>query len=134
MIELTDHVKKRLKKIGVLVTDSDDCETLFGLTVAETVFYLAYQDLAEKDLASAEMFVYLQLRRRHLVARQHRLPGEMHSCWNVCADLGAQCQAHHLAAVSATADAHVDIQDCPLFINGIDGLPCDIGCSSSDLT
>jgi hypothetical protein len=73
MLRMNRHQKLLLQAIGALELDTDGDEVLVGLSASETAFVLSYPIPADQRGSEGETFLCLQLRRRHLFARLHRL-------------------------------------------------------------
>lgn len=73
MLRMDERQKLLLQTIGALERDIDGDEVLVGLTAAETAFVLSYPIPSSAGGSVAETLLCLQLRRRHLLARLHRL-------------------------------------------------------------
>jgi len=73
MRAMDERQKLLLQSLGAVEQDIDGDEVLVGLTAAETAFILSYPIPTTYHGSAAETLLCLQLRRRHLLARLHRL-------------------------------------------------------------
>lgn len=77
MLDLDDDSRKRLRALQVLTTDVDGDEVLVGLTYSESAFYLTQSQRPRSELTSSELWLYLQIRDRHIKARLGNLVIDM---------------------------------------------------------
>lgn len=70
MLNLSDLSRRFLTAAGALASDADGNEILAGLTVAESDFFLMFQDQADAQERFRKMARFQILMERHLLARQ----------------------------------------------------------------
>lgn len=70
MLNLSDLSRRFLTTAGALACDANGEETLAGLTVSESDFFLMYQDQSDADERFHKMPRFQHLMERHLAARQ----------------------------------------------------------------
>jgi len=73
MLNLDDELRCRLLALHALTVDEDGDEVFAGLTVSESVFYLAFTEHPDLPSTTAERMLFLQLKERHLLARRFLL-------------------------------------------------------------
>ncbi|NGZ86218.1 hypothetical protein [Duganella aceris] len=69
MLALQEIARSRLRLMGALAVDREGEEVLAGLSVAESVFFLSFNDEPDDGNETAENLLFLSLQHRHLVAR-----------------------------------------------------------------
>jgi len=69
MLKMDDDKRASLVQKGALEIDGDGDEVLTGLSLAESHFFLVYEEHPAETHSAAETAVYLQLKHKHLVAR-----------------------------------------------------------------
>jgi hypothetical protein len=74
LLNLTELSRAFLTKVGALASDGSGDEILAGLTVAESDFFLMYQDRADRNEPLYKTLKYRRLMELHFVARQLKLP------------------------------------------------------------
>ena len=70
MLNLSDLSRRFLTTAGALARDENGDETLAGLTVSESDFFLMYQEQSDSYERLSKMPRFQQLMERHLSARQ----------------------------------------------------------------
>jgi hypothetical protein len=69
MLALHEIARSRLRLMGALAVDRDGDEVLAGLSVAESEFFLSFDNEPEDGCETAENLLFLSLQHRHLIAR-----------------------------------------------------------------
>lgn len=77
MLTLNDELRTRLRALHALTINDEGGEIFVGLTVAESIFYLAHIAQPDRDTSAAEQTLYLQLRHKHLLARRASLLSDL---------------------------------------------------------
>jgi hypothetical protein len=70
LLNLSDLSRRFLTTTGALARDANGDEILTGLTVAESDFFLMYQEQSDSRERLFKMPRFRQLMERHLTARQ----------------------------------------------------------------
>lgn len=70
MLKLEEVERAALQSCKALTTTQEGCETLRGLTVAESEFILAVERDQKQNAGAAESSLYHRLRQLHAHARQ----------------------------------------------------------------
>jgi hypothetical protein len=73
LLNLTELSRTFLTKVGALASDVSGDEILAGLTVAESDFFLMYQERADRNEPMYKTLKYHQLMELHFVARRLKL-------------------------------------------------------------
>jgi hypothetical protein len=74
LLNLTELSRRFLTTVGALASDASGEETLAGLTVSESDFFLMYQDRADRNEPLYKIVKYRRLMELHFIARQLKLP------------------------------------------------------------
>lgn len=77
MLHLNDVRRSELLLRGALTVDDDGDEVLVGLTLAESHFYLTFEEHPVETHESGETALYYQLKYKHLAARSAVLLGAL---------------------------------------------------------
>lgn len=75
MLDLDDARRSELLLRGALTVDDDGDEVLVGLTLAESHFYLTFEEHPVETHDTGETSLYYQLKHKHLAARSATLLG-----------------------------------------------------------
>jgi hypothetical protein len=75
MLNLNDGQRSELLLRGALTVDEDGDEVLLGLTLAESHFFLTFEEQPVETHATGETVLYYQLKHKHLAARSAALLG-----------------------------------------------------------
>lgn len=75
MLDLDDARRSELILRGALTIDDDGDEVLAGLTLAESHFYLVFEEHPVETHDTGETSLYYQLKHKHLAARAATLLG-----------------------------------------------------------
>jgi hypothetical protein len=73
LLNLTELSRRFLTTVGALASDESGEETLAGLTVSESDFFLMYQDRADRNEPLYKIVKYRRLMELHFIARQVKL-------------------------------------------------------------
>ncbi|MBV6324401.1 hypothetical protein [Duganella violaceipulchra] len=74
MLYLSSRGREFLNMVGALVVDECGDETLIGLTVPESDYFLKHQEFTDQRLIHQGASRFQVLMDRHLLARQQALP------------------------------------------------------------
>ncbi len=74
MLNLSSRCRAFLIIVGALAVDERGEETLVGLTVLESDYFLKHQEFTDQRLIHQGASRFLVLMERHLIARQQALP------------------------------------------------------------
>jgi len=69
MLDIDESLRRALRSKGALTVDECGDEVLVGMTHAETIFYLHFDEPRSTVGSSGEAGVYRELENRHLRAR-----------------------------------------------------------------
>lgn len=74
MLNLSSRSRDFLTVVGALTVDEQGDETLVGLTVPESDYFLRHQELTDQRLIHQGAVRFQKLMERHLIARRLALP------------------------------------------------------------